>query len=568
MVLRDTTFGDTGSEGAARVPGSPGSAGRRVRSSPRSGARRRDERGAVLVVAALVMTALLGMAAIAIDLANARQHQRQARGSADAVALAAAQDLPDPAAVVATVKEYAQDNFDTTFSDWSGCTDDEHLPETPDLGIGNSCISIDESFSRVRVRLPERDVETAFASVLGIDTVPVSAAATAEAKLTRDDRIIPATVAASTGTGNTCIENGGANVAPCDKATTGNFGSFNAPRLNLYTPTSSVENDALRINYSMGVDHVLSIYGSGQTKVCDESHPVKLPCTTTNTASGLDSNHLLPFTGNVVPPLTDGLVDNAEIDTTDGTYTFCGRLRRPDLTEANLAQTDPEGCEHWADAPGPGPAITVVGQQINGRHAAYWMLPEFRSLFYPGVDPTVTPSTSSAWTAGDAKLNCFMSTYRFDYGGANSKGHAPQSEFFIDPASTLDPATADGVEFTAQQARDYLVGTCGLDPTVVDAKLADLADADSFWPMFDKDIIGDPRFGLIPVVESFNSGSSTPMQIVRFWAIYMYRLHASSTKVQAVDAWTFEPALIETESGIADLQFGYASAQPVVRLVE
>ena len=58
------------------------------------------------------------------------------------------------------------------------------------------------------------------------------------------------------------------------------------------------------------------------------------------------------------------------------------------------------------------------------------------------------------------------------------------------------------------------------------------------------------------------------MQIVRFWAIYMYRLHTTSQKIQAVDAWTFEPALIETESGVADLQFGYQSDQPVVRLVE
>ncbi len=41
-----------------------------------------------------------------------------------------------------------------------------------------------------------------------------------------------------------------------------------------------------------------------------------------------------------------------------------------------------------------------------------------------------------------------------------------------------------------------------------------------------------------------------------------------STKVQAVDSWVFEPALVETESGIADLQFGYQSDQAIVRLVE
>ena len=86
--------------------------------------------------------------------------------------------------------------------------------------------------------------------------------------------------------------------------------------------------------------------------------------------------------------------------------------------------------------------------------------------------------------------------------------------------------------------------------------------------MFDAEIISDPRFGMIPVVREFNEGGSEPMEIVRFWGIYLYELHASSTKVQGVDAWTFEPALVETESGTADLQFGFRSNQVRVRLVE
>jgi hypothetical protein len=81
-------------------------------------------------------------------------------------------------------------------------------------------------------------------------------------------------------------------------------------------------------------------------------------------------------------------------------------------------------------------------------------------------------------------------------------------------------------------------------------------------------------WGRVPVVwVELNSrrkkiGNSTAMQIVRFWGTYMYKLHANSTKVQAVDSWVFEPALVETESGIADLQFGYQSDQAIVRLVE
>ncbi len=529
--------------------------------------RRRDERGAILVVAALLMVAMLGMSAIAVDLANARQQQRQAQAAADSAALAAAQDLPNPTKVVATVKAYALQNFDTPASAWVGCSDPGHLNETPDVASSNTCISIDEAFSRVRVRLPLKAVKTFFAKVIGVDSVQVGAAATAEAKLKRDDRIIPATVAASTGSGNTCIENGGSNVAPCDKSTSGNFGSFNAPRLNLFKPTSQVENDSLRINYSVGVDHILSIYGTGSPKVCDFAHPVKSPCSTTNQDSGLDATFLLPFTGNAVPPLTDGLVDNATISTDEGDKLFCGRLRRPDLTDQNLTESDPENCNHWTATPGPGPAISVVGEKINGRHVSYWMLPEFQTLFYSGRNPSTQSTTATGWAGGDAKLDCFLRSYRFDYGGSNSKGHASQTEYFIDPTTVVDVSTADGTEFTLEGAKNYLKATCGLDPTTVDQKLASLTDAKTFWPMFDRGIISDPRFGMIPVVKQFNSGSSTPMQIVRFWAIYMYRLHASSTKVQAVDAWTFEPALVATESGVADLQFGFQSDQAIVRLV-
>ena len=86
---------------------------------------------AILVVAALMMTALLAMSALAIDIANARQQQRQAQGSADAAALAAAQDLPDPNAAVATVKQYAADNFDTAPAAWNGCRTPTTLPSYP-----------------------------------------------------------------------------------------------------------------------------------------------------------------------------------------------------------------------------------------------------------------------------------------------------------------------------------------------------------------------------------------------------------------------------------------------------
>ena len=81
-------------------------------------------------------------------------------------------------------------------------------------------------------------------------------------------------------------------------------------------------------------------------------------------------------------------------------------------------------------------------------------------------------------------------------------------------------------------------------------------------------LVTDPRFGMIPVVKSWSTGGSTGMEIVRFWGTFMYRLYADNTKLKAIDAWVFEPALIETDTGIADLQFGYQSGDGVIHLDE
>ena len=487
-----------------------------------------------------------------------------AQGTADAAALAAAQDLPATNVVVATAKQYVLGNAGIALSAWDGCTDVEHLAVTPDLANNNECISIDEAYSRVRVKIPTIDVPVAFGGVVNYQNIRVTAAAVAGARLTRDDRIIPATVAASSGTGNICTENGGNN-AECDARTSGNFGSFDARRMNLHLPSSNVQQDSLRINYAMGIDHVLSIYGTGAPKVCDVQS--LSPCTTTNVSTTLDANHLVPYTGNNVPPLTDGVIENATIGTDAGVKLFCGRLRRPDLTDDNLTLTDPEGCEHWSNSPGPGPAITVLGEKLNGRHVSYWMKSEFRAKFYPGMNPTTTATTSASWATGDAKLDCFSKSYRFDYGGSLSSGHVPQTEFFIDPTKAIS-STGVGTEFSLAQAKTYLKSTCGLDSTFVDAKLESLTDGQRFWPMFDTDMAGDPRFGMIPIVGSFPNGGSSAMAIVGFQGSFIYRLYTTSTKIAAIDSWVFEPALIQTQSGIAESIFGYQTDEPIVVLVK
>ena len=212
---------------------------------------------------------LLSFTALAVDMSNARQVRRQAQGSADAAALAGAQDLPDPNAVVATVKEYALQNYGTPMSDWVGCVDPDALVELPDNGNTNTCISLGRTPGACsgastrpagrhllrrgdRLRHHRRRCQRRGGGRPGPVTTGSSPPRWLQARG-------PATSASRTG----------ATTATARVRSSGNFGSFDSRRTNIYFPTSSVQPDSLRINYSMGVDHVLSIYGTGDTKVCD-----------------------------------------------------------------------------------------------------------------------------------------------------------------------------------------------------------------------------------------------------------------------------------------------------------
>jgi hypothetical protein len=486
------------------------------------------ERGAVLVFAGLTLSAMMGFAALVIDIANAFQVRRQAQNTADAAALAGAQDLPDGAEAVASIKAYAEQNMGIEAADWIGCVDPDSLAYRPDLANDNQCISIDEAFEKVRVRLPTSQVDTFFGGIFGVETIEVNADAVAEAQLRGDGRIIPAAVSASAGTGYLCIENGGNNIA-CNAPEQGNFGSLDSPRLNLYQPSANEDPNSLRTNYAMSLDHAVKLYSSGATIVCDGVN--RSNCDTTNELSSATANYLNLYTGNVPPPITDGLVAGFTINTDDqgNNITFCGRLARPDVTDTNLTETAPGGCS----SPGA-PTITVMSgnnaKVINGRHVSYWMASWARAVFYPEIGNMNYPTQGyeGLYAAGDARLACFLNGYRYD----QSTG-----------VETIP--TCSGV--TLPNGHDGVTGTV--------------------YPMFDLGTPNDPRFGVIPEIEDFASGQSKAVKLTNFWAMFSYRLYYSDTKILGYDAWVFDPALIETESGEPGLQFGF-QPDPVVHLIE
>ena len=139
---------------------------------------REGERGVVLVITAFALVGLVGVVALVVDIVNVNQAQIRAQATADAAALAAAQDLDDVPFALDAAQEYAGRNYGVTVFDWVDCVDPEPLAVATDV----PCISIDDSDSptEIRVHLPDRRVPAFFASVLGRDGFTVSAAATAQ----------------------------------------------------------------------------------------------------------------------------------------------------------------------------------------------------------------------------------------------------------------------------------------------------------------------------------------------------------------------------------------------------
>lgn len=119
------------------------------------------DRGAVAVLVAVLMVALIGFAAISIDVAEAHAQKRQLQLAADAAALAIAQDCArgDCQVPATTAESFTQANVDDADAAAS------HTPVTPETGV----VTVSTSGT----------AEHWFAPVLGIDESAVAAKATA-----------------------------------------------------------------------------------------------------------------------------------------------------------------------------------------------------------------------------------------------------------------------------------------------------------------------------------------------------------------------------------------------------
>ena len=155
-----------------------------------------NERGATIIMVAMSLVLLMGMAAVAVDSGIVFNDRRQQQSAADVGALAAIQFaktiLPSGNALcnaeagidyaACRGAEEALDVIDGTLpgrysaADWLACTADPTPPaEFTQVSFISPCINCTNNLQKVRVVLPGTEVDTAFAGVIGFNSVRVNA---------------------------------------------------------------------------------------------------------------------------------------------------------------------------------------------------------------------------------------------------------------------------------------------------------------------------------------------------------------------------------------------------------
>lgn len=256
-----------------------------------------DERGAAMVVLAISVVVLFAFAALAVDLGAAWAQRRTSQGAVDAAAMAGALEYltdsaPNSATIVDIVRDYASRNLPNppTAQDWVDCRDPDGLadgfsPMSDSIPVSIECISLKQGSTGddetlLRVRLPNVPVNTAFASVIGFDTIDVSAVAIAEIRVDEQSSVLPLGVPAGHGT-DECLgtpplgQIHNRDTGACtDGSLQGNFGLLDSPwfeehvypGLTKYAcgsnPVAQFA-DTVALNLAVGIDHAIQPWPEG-----------------------------------------------------------------------------------------------------------------------------------------------------------------------------------------------------------------------------------------------------------------------------------------------------------------
>jgi hypothetical protein len=137
--------------------------------------RRRDDRGAIAVLFAVLSIVIFGVAAFAVDLGNAYQRQRSVQTQVDMAALAGGEQLPDRSEAIKRVEEFLKSNLKLG--------QDQATWDFSDSDPTNGYVEFFDGDMRMKVTAPQAVVDYRFASILhpNYESGKVSATATVAA---------------------------------------------------------------------------------------------------------------------------------------------------------------------------------------------------------------------------------------------------------------------------------------------------------------------------------------------------------------------------------------------------
>ncbi len=239
--------------------------------------RSNNDDGAILVLFALLAIVLFGFMAIAVDSAHAFTQRRSSQYAADVSAVGGAIQVIDhngtqtqkATDLIDKVIEMAQSNLGPGL-DWATCTDAEAFAESglDYFTSGDSqytqCVSWESDFSKVRVKIPDRDINTFFAQVIGFDTITVGAFAEVEAIVGGGGGVLPFGLLGGVSNGLVCLKTGPQSPDECEPNVSGNFGFLdfriygNTTMGTVSTGCTGATVTTLKENIAHGIDHDLT----------------------------------------------------------------------------------------------------------------------------------------------------------------------------------------------------------------------------------------------------------------------------------------------------------------------
>ena len=278
---------------------------------------RLPERGQVAMLSALLLPILIGMTGMAIDVGSYAGERRTLQNSADAIALAAAQSLPDADAATVAGQSYAIKNG---------------------IALSSMTLTVTGGTTAPKVTVVLNDShEFQFVRVLGIDDKNVGARAAAlKVSYGGSSGIVPWSVTQAT----VDATSSGSLVTMKYDATGANVGNFGAIRID--GPGAQTYNTSVK-------------YGS-TTVACAESAPNCVagacpgtyPSTCAETSPECDGPDCTPQTGNLIGPTRTG-VDFRMTNTMASCDTFGEVFGSPNASGIYKLAND---CNPWIDGAG------------------------------------------------------------------------------------------------------------------------------------------------------------------------------------------------------------------------